>query len=87
MSKKTIRREELVNATNLALKAPYLSNQQKLTIVSFVEAVLITGNAYNGYTVETDENIAKLAGRSLESFKELPIGIRKEWEVSTRRYF
>jgi hypothetical protein len=84
---KTLKREVVIERVNNSMKAPYLSDKEKLAIATFAENILIAANSYNGYTVETDANIAKMAGRSLASFKELPIDIRKEWEVNTRRYF
>ena len=84
---KTLKREVVVERVNNAMKAPYLSNKEKLAIATFAENILIAANSYNGYTVETDENVAKKFFVTLEYFNSRPIEERKEMEVSTRKYF
>ena len=84
---KTIKREVVIERVNNSMTAPWLCNSEKLAIATFAENILIAANSYNGYTVETDENVAKTTCYSLEKFRELPIDWRKKYEVSTRRYF
>jgi len=51
MARKTIKRSVVIERLNVALRADHLSDDEKILLCTFVESVLIKGNAYEGYTI------------------------------------
>jgi hypothetical protein len=51
MARKTVKRSLIVEKLNKALRAEHLSMEEKQVLATFVESVLISGNAYEGYTI------------------------------------